>query len=59
LGDQGEFRSYPAISPVKVQGHDFPGPDVPRAYPYGVYDLDRNTGFLNVGTDHTIPPPSP
>jgi hypothetical protein len=36
----------------KVQGHDFPGPEVPRAYPYGIYDLGRNTGFVNVGTDH-------
>ena len=39
-------------NPIKVQGHDFPDPDVPRAYPYGVYDLERNTGFVNVGTDH-------
>jgi len=36
----------------KVQGHDFPSPAVPRAYPYGIYDLGRNTGFVNVGTDH-------
>ena len=36
----------------KVNGHDFPDPDIPRAYPYGVYDLKRNTGFVNVGTDH-------
>jgi len=35
-----------------VQGHDFPAPSVPRAYPYGVYDLARNKGFVNVGTDH-------
>src|SRR3972149_2329517 len=42
----------PAKKPVKVQGHDFPHPDVPRAYPYGVYDLERNTGFVNVGTGH-------
>lgn len=42
----------PAKKPVKVQGHDFPHPDVPRAYPYGVYDLERNRGFVNVGTDH-------
>jgi hypothetical protein len=42
----------PEKEPVKVQGHDFPGPDVPRAYPYGIYDLERNTGFVNVGTDH-------
>ena len=31
---------------------DFPTPDVPRAYPYGIYDVGRNTGFVNVGTDH-------
>src|ERR1700674_3302117 len=37
---------------AKVKGHDFPGPEVPRAYPYGIYDLGRNTGFVNVGTDH-------
>ena len=36
-----------AKKPVPVQGHD-----VPRAYPYGIYDLERNTGFVNVGTDH-------
>ena len=42
----------PAKQPVKVNGHDFPTPDVPRAYPYGVYDVDRNTGFVNVGTNH-------
>jgi hypothetical protein len=36
----------------RVQGHDFPGPDVPRAYPYGIYDVGRNAGFVNVGTDH-------
>ena len=28
----------------KVNGHDFPGPEVPRAYPYGIYDLGRNVG---------------
>ena len=38
--------------PRKVQGHDFPGPEVPRAYPYGIYDIGRNAGFVNVGTDH-------
>lgn len=35
-----------------VSGHDFPDPSVPRAYPYGIYDLGQNTGFVNVGTDH-------
>lgn len=36
----------------RVNTHDFPTPSVPRAYPYGIYDLQRNTGFVNVGTDH-------
>ena len=37
---------------VKVNGHDFPDPSIPRAYPYGIYDLGLNRGFVNVGTDH-------
>ena len=41
-----------AKQPLAVQGHDFPGPDVPRAFPYGIYDIGRNAGFVNVGTDH-------
>ncbi len=36
----------------RVNGHDFPDPSVPRAYPYGIYDQGRNTGFVNIGTDH-------
>lgn len=36
----------------KVNGHDFPDPEVPRAHPYGIYELKRNVGFVNVGTDH-------
>jgi len=44
-------RWRPKRSPEPVQGHDFPAPTVPRAYPYGLYDLGRNTGFVNVGTD--------
>jgi len=42
----------PAKAPLRVQVHDFPAPAVPRAYPYGIYDLGHNTGFVNVGTDH-------
>jgi hypothetical protein len=41
-----------AKEPQPVKGHDFPGPEVPRAYPYGIYDIGRNTGFVSVGTDH-------
>ena len=39
-------------APAHVKTHDFPHPSVPRAYPYGIYDLGRNKGFVNVGTDH-------
>jgi len=42
----------PAKQPVPVNGHDFPNPAVPRAFPYGIYDLGRNSGFVNIGTDH-------
>ena len=42
----------PTKQPRTVRTHDFPTPDVPRAYPYGIYDVGRNTGFVNVGTDH-------
>jgi len=50
--DNGGRQWLPAKRPIKVQGHDFPSPEVPRAYPYGIYDVGRNAGFVNVGTDH-------
>jgi hypothetical protein len=50
---QNEGQQWrPAKSPQHVKVHDFPSPAVPRAYPYGIYDVGRNTGFVNVGTDH-------
>jgi len=36
----------------EVNGHDFPAPSVPRAHPYGIYDLRYNRGFVVVGMDH-------
>ena len=50
--DNAGQQWLPGKQPRKVSGHDFPGPEVPRAYPYGIYDLGRNAGFVNVGTDH-------
>ena len=50
--DHAGQQWLPAKQPINVQGHDFPNPQVPRAYPYGIYDLARNAGFVNVGTDH-------
>ncbi len=46
-------RQWRAVkTPLKVNGHDFPQPSVPRAHPYGIYDLRNNRGFVVVGTDH-------
>ena len=39
-------------SPRRVKTYDFPDASVPRAYPYGIYDLGRNRGFVTIGTDH-------
>jgi hypothetical protein len=36
-------------TPVEVNGHDFPDPMVPKAVPYGIYDISKNTGWVNVG----------
>jgi hypothetical protein len=35
--------------PVEVNGHDFPDKEVPKAVPYGVYDIGNNKGWVNVG----------
>ncbi len=38
--------------PEKVLVHDFIDPEVGKAIPYGVYDVGRDSGWVNVGTDH-------
>src|SRR5579859_2971400 len=44
----------PRGEPVEVEDHSFffSGPDVEQAIPYGIYDIARNTGWVNVGVDH-------
>src|SRR5687768_11389848 len=44
----------PKGEPVQVEDHSFffTGPEVEQAIPYGIYDLTRNTGWVNVGVDH-------
>ncbi|WP_441955180.1 ISAzo13 family transposase [Nocardia sp. 2TAF39] len=44
----------PKGEPVQVEDHHFffSGPEIEQAIPYGVYDLARNTGWVNVGVDH-------
>ena len=39
----------PAGDPVRVADHDFPDPDMPKAVPYGIYDLARDEGWVSVG----------
>lgn len=41
---------HPASQPVHVKDHDFPDPKVPKAVPYGVYDMTGNEGWVTVGT---------
>ncbi|MBI4370374.1 MAG: ISAzo13 family transposase, partial [Elusimicrobia bacterium] len=42
----------PQGEPEKVLVHDFIDPDVPKAIPYGIYDVGKNAGWVNVGCDH-------
>src|SRR6266566_3061545 len=43
----------PKGEPVEVEDHSFfTGPEVEQAIPYGIYDITRGTGWVNVGTDH-------
>ena len=45
-----EYR--PNKDPRKVLDHDFPLEELGKILPYGVYNLNNNTGFVNVGTSH-------
>lgn len=45
-----EWRPQGQPEPVNV--HDFPDPRVGKAIPYGIYDVGRNAGWVNVGQDH-------
>ena len=38
--------------PVRVDVHDFPDAEVPKAIPYGVFDVGANEGWVSVGDDH-------
>lgn len=39
-------------NPRKVLDHDFPLKELGKIAPYGVYNLNKNIGFVNVGTSH-------
>jgi len=53
----GNFKNdgkewQPKGEPEKVEIHDFASPEFPKIIPYGVYDIGKNMGWVNVGTDH-------
>lgn len=41
--------------PRKVLDHDFPIKELGKVAPYGVYVLNNNTGFVNLGISHDTP----
>jgi hypothetical protein len=43
-------RTYqPKRTPTEVLDHDFPIPELGKATPFGVYNIYKNQGFVNVG----------
>jgi len=53
----GDFKNNgrewrPRGSPEPVRTHDFRDPKLGVAIPYGVYDLERNEGWVSVGISH-------
>jgi hypothetical protein len=53
----GDFKNpgrewHPLGEAEDVRVYDFPIKGLGRATPYGVYDLGRNAGWVNVGIDH-------
>ena len=46
-------REYkPIKQPRKVLDHDFPIKELGKIAPYGIYNLNKNIGFINIGTSH-------
>src|SRR6266699_7054379 len=53
----GDFKNagrewHPEGKAENVRVYDFPIPGLGRATPYGIYDLEHNSGWVNVGIDH-------
>lgn len=39
-------------NPTNVLDHDFPIKELGKVAPYGIYDISRNEGFVNLGVSH-------
>jgi hypothetical protein len=48
----GGKEYQPKATPERVDVHDFPDAEIPKAIPYGVYDLGADEGWMSVGDDH-------
>lgn len=53
----GEFKNTgrtwrPKGKPIEVNVYDFPSLGIGNAIPYGIYDIGRNMGFVNVGVTY-------
>ena len=53
----GDFKNsgqewHPKGQPEEVRVHDFQIKELGKAIPYGVYDLNRNMGWVSVGVSH-------
>jgi transposase len=53
----GNFKNngriwLPKGKPVEVNMHDFPDKTLGKAVPYGILDIARNDGYVNVGINH-------
>lgn len=56
----GDFKNKgrewrPAGEPERVRVYDFIDAALGKVIPYGIYDLTRNDGWVNVGIDHDTP----
>jgi len=53
----GQFKNggrewQPKGKPEEVEIHDFATSESPKVIPYGIYDIGKNMGSVNVGCDH-------
>jgi hypothetical protein len=52
LNKNGGTEWTPSGDPEEVNVYDFVNPEVGKAIPYGIYDIARNSGWVNVDCDH-------
>jgi hypothetical protein len=53
----GQFKNggrewQPKGEPEEVEIHDFATSESPKVIPYGIYDIGKNMGWVNVGCNH-------